>query len=255
MTTGGTPRVRTSRLLHRWREAAPLSSLVPGSTLTPNLWTEAENDTREERGSSVFSYSQSERLCWRVAAHTMHQSHGKCGGTWKQTARHSHTREHMNTHVQFNRWLWDRGLSSSLSSAGCNLSSLSGCRWHLITAKVCGCLSQPTLYSVHTIYTVCAHRTPWVELYNHHQYKSICSFFFCTGVLRDLGPVSDLHNKSYFRLVEKNSQKKNKKITILMFIFVQITSVDYRCMWVACVSFDISEFKFELDDFDVEMYQ
>lgn len=109
-------------------------------------------------------------------------------------------------------------------------------------------------------YIVCILYTQYVPI-EHHEWNYIIIInikvfagFFCTGVLRDLGPVSDLHNKSYFRLVEKNSQKKKKKITILMFIFVQITSVDYRCMWVACVSFDISEFKFELDDFDVEMY-
>ncbi|TNN42088.1 hypothetical protein EYF80_047733 [Liparis tanakae] len=54
--TGGTPRVTTSRSLHRWREAGPLSSLVPGSTVTLNRWTGGE-----ERGgrSTEFKIEES----------------------------------------------------------------------------------------------------------------------------------------------------------------------------------------------------
>lgn len=43
--------MRTSWLLHRWREAGPLSSLVPGSTLTLNLWT--EGGKRRERETEI----------------------------------------------------------------------------------------------------------------------------------------------------------------------------------------------------------
>lgn len=37
--TGGMSRARASKLLHKWRVAGPLSSLVPGNTPTLNLWT------------------------------------------------------------------------------------------------------------------------------------------------------------------------------------------------------------------------
>lgn len=54
MVTGGTPLVRTSRLLHRCRDAGPLSSLVPGSTPTINLWTEGEKGGSKRKTFFIF---------------------------------------------------------------------------------------------------------------------------------------------------------------------------------------------------------
>lgn len=49
MVMGGMPRVSTSRLLHRCKEAGPPSSLAPGSTPTLNLWTEGEETGSEQK--------------------------------------------------------------------------------------------------------------------------------------------------------------------------------------------------------------
>lgn len=86
ITTGGRPLVRTSRLLHRWREAGPLSSLVPGSTLTLNLWTEERRGMKKGLCACVpFSYKVNNLQTTKKALITYNK--------YKQT----HTHKCMNT--------------------------------------------------------------------------------------------------------------------------------------------------------------
>lgn len=96
MMTGGTPLVRTNRSLHRWREAGPLSSLVPGSTFTHNLWTEGEN--RVNAWKRRVSVKQTNDDKYRRSEST-HLSHNKWDEIMIKSPQSVSKTHDINTHV------------------------------------------------------------------------------------------------------------------------------------------------------------
>lgn len=153
MVTGGTPLVRTSRLLHRCRDAGPLSSLVPGSTPTINLWTEGEK--RGSKWNFFFPYNLSK---WMM-------NYSKMSGSIKtdqQGISHTCTHTHTWTHTCAGQHVCSANddeavLQAPLISGNLSFLGLSGWHFFISTLRLTVSPSPPSKPNTAYVLRHCVH--------------------------------------------------------------------------------------------------